>query len=288
VQKFLDTLRRSAMTQILIEAKVLEVALTDEFAAGINWGAINFTGLSLIEGNFAAQAMNPAATSAFTATLNLKDLDPVISALSRYGTVRALSSPRVTVMNNQPAVVNVAENKIYFEIDVEQSTTGDPPVINTTFTTTQKSAPEGVLMNVVPTANADTGEIVLAVRPTVSKEVRSVEDPTIKLNFPDADIANLIPQLSVQEIDSIIKMQSGQTMVMGGLMRDQNIVSRQGMPVLGDVPMLGAIFRNHSDRIQKSELVIFLKATIMPGSTVDEMDRRLYKSFGKDRRPAQL
>ena len=94
--------------------------------------------------------------------------------------------------------------------------------------------------------------------------------------------------MSVQEMDSILKMQSGQTMVMGGLMKDNNTVSQLGVPVLGDIPGVGALFRSHGDRMQKSELVIFLKASIVPGSNVEEMDRKIYKQFGNDTRSFRM
>ena len=296
MKKFLDTVHRSTTTQILIEAKVLEVALTDEFAAGIDWSSIS----AVIQANFGSPGFTSPATSTFSATFGLGDglrgrgLQPVISALSRFGTVRALSSPRVTVMNNQPAVVNVTENKVYFTIQVTTipgvGTPTPPPTVS--YNSTQQSVPEGVLLNVVPTANADTGEIILAVRPTVTKQVGSVEDPVIPLTLASLpappDIKSLIPQMSVQEMDSIVKMQSGQTMVMGGLMRDQNVVSEEGIPVIGSIPLIGSLFHNHGDRVQKSELVIFLKSTIIPGANVDEMDRKIYNGFSQDRRPVRL
>ncbi len=281
VQKFLNTLRRISMTQILIEAKVLEVTLTDEFATGIDWGSINLTGLLSVEGLFESPGFATPSTNVFKLNLDLgSGFNPVVNALSRFGTVRALSSPRVTVMNNQPAVVNVTNNKVYFEIETTVTpATATSAEIRTT-TETIKSAPEGVLMSVLPTANLDTGEIILVVRPTVSKISGQVDDPV--------NVGNKIPELSVQEIDSIVKMQSGQTIVMGGLMKDHNLVGQDGIPVLGDIPVLGALFRNHSDIIQKNELVIFLKATILPGGNVDDLDRSLYKNFGMDRRPARL
>ncbi|MCK5556577.1 MAG: type II and III secretion system family protein, partial [Alphaproteobacteria bacterium] len=218
VQKFINTLRRISMTQILIEARVLEVTLSDEFATGIDWGNINLTGLVSLQGLFESPGFATPSTNVFKANIDLgSGFRPVINALSRFGTVRALSSPRVTVMNNQPAVVNVTNNKVYFEIITTQTPSaivgGDPTI---TKTGTTKTAPEGVLMNVVPTANIDTGEIILVVRPTVSKISNQVDDPV--------NAGNKIPELSVQEIDSIVKMQSGQTLVMGGLMKDQNIV----------------------------------------------------------------
>lgn len=283
VQKFLSDFRKMTMTQVLIEARVLEVSLTDEFATGIDWGKVSLTGLTSVTGTLTAPNFAAPSSNLFTANFDLNSgLKPVISALSRFGTVRALSSPRVLVMNNQPAAVNVSSNKIYFDIQTTQTPSaivGGAPTV--TRTGTVKSTPEGVLMNVLPTANFDTGEIILAVRPTVSKITAQVDDPV--------NAGNTIPELSVQEIDSIVKLQSGQTMVMGGLMKDDNTISEEGIPVLGDVPMIGALFRNHGDRVQKSELVILLRATIVPGGTnADDMDRKMYRDFSQDRRPLRL
>lgn len=208
--------------------------------------------------------------------------------------MRALSSPRVTVLNNQPAIVNVAQNNVYFEFDVQitEGTVDLAPRI--TVDSTQKGIPEGVLMTVVPTANPDTGEILLTVRPSVSTITSFIPDPTIPLSLafngldPSDAPPNQIPQVSVQEIDSVLRIQSGQTMVMGGLMRDNNSVETQGVPILSDIPLLGKVFSSHQDRTSKQELVIFMKAQIIPGSNVHEIDKRLYNTFGQDRRPSRM
>lgn len=297
VQKFLSDLGRVSTTQIQIEAKVLEVALTDEYATGIDWNTFNLTGLSNVTINMPAggsAALSPVTSNVFTAKLDLGDnLNLAVQAMSRFGTVRALSSPRVTVLNNQPATVNVAENKVFFDLSV----TVTPAILSNgvvtspavqSWTVERQSVPEGVLMSVVPTANPDTGEILLSLRPTITKITKEIEDPVIKLVEPASDVQNLIPQMAVQEIDSIVKMQSGQTIVMGGLMKDSNQVTDTGVPVLGDIPLIGNMFKSHNDKIQKSELVIFLHATIVPGANADEMDRKIYKDYSLDRRPVRM
>jgi general secretion pathway protein D len=249
---------------------------------------------------------SPQAGTAFTTTLDLAHgFKPVITALSTFGTVRSLSSPRVTVVNNQSAVVNVAKDLVYFstQVTVTPSTAqGVPPT--TSFNTTQQSVPDGVLLNVTPTANPDTGDIILTLRPTVSKQVGTVTDPVIALNVVgeggaqglnnytqltqlDPSIGQ-VPEMFVQEIDSTLKMQSGQTMIMGGLMKDGNTVNQAGVPVLGDIPGIGAIFHSHGDNVTKSELVIFLQASIVPGTNVQDVDRKLYKEFGNDTRPFSM
>lgn len=279
VKKFLDTYRKITMTQILIETKVLEVSLSDEFMTGIQWGNLDFGRHLNAQLDFPNAGIDPlAGGSQFNVNLDLGHLfNPMVRMLSTYGTVRALSSPRVTVMNNQPAVVNVSRNRVYFTATSAGSTTttnGVTTTIPPTFS--PASAPEGVLLNVLPTANPDTGEIILSLRPTVSKITAMIPDPGL--------VGNSVPELSVQEIDSIVKMQSGQTMVMGGLMRDDNTVSTEGVPVAADIPVIGNLFRNRSDDVRKSELVILLQATIAPGSTVDINDRRIYNAFAKERR----
>lgn len=299
VKKFLEDFRRRATTQVLIEARVLQVELKDEFATGINWSEIvrstpTFSDTPSFQGTFAQPSLSPATTGIFNAIFKLGDLEAGIQAISRFGTVRALSSPRVTVLNNQPAIVNVAQNNVYFEFDVQitEGTVDLAPRI--TVDSTQKGIPEGVLMTVVPTANPDTGEILLTVRPSVSTITSFIPDPTIPLSLafngldPSDAPPNQIPQVSVQEIDSVLRIQSGQTMVMGGLMRDNNSVETQGVPILSDIPLLGKVFSSHQDRTSKQELVIFMKAQIIPGSNVHEIDKRLYNTFGQDRRPSRM
>ncbi len=289
VKKFIDKIRRISMAQVKIEAKILEVSLTDEFSTGIDWGNIGLFSTDGAPGEFGFELSMPAPTlasgvsaSTFTANINLgKDFHPVVTALSRYGTVRSLSSPRITVMNSQPAVVNMTSNKVYFTIEQEQTAStaeGVAPTVTTT--STAQTVAEGVLLNVLPTVNVDTGEIILSIRPTISNITSTVEDPVFEGNF--------IPELNVQEMDSVVRVQSGQTVIMGGLMQDKNAMSTTGIPVLGDVPMLGKLFSNQGDNIQKSELVIMIQATIVPGSNVDEMDRELYRKFSMDRRPVKL
>lgn len=288
VKKYLDDFRRNSMAQIEIQAKILEVSLKDEYATGIDWGSIKFfstDGTSSDAGMSINMPYSGTGTGTFTANISLaRFFQPVVQALSQYGTVRALSSPRVTVMNSRPAVVNMTRNVVYFTIEREQSvssssgSSGD--VVVETVNSTPNTAAEGVLLNVLPTANVDTGEIILSIRPTVSNITDSIEDPVNE--------GNTIPEMSVQEIDSIVKVQSGQTVVMGGIMRDNSTASQSGVPILGDVPVIGNLFSSHTDKIQKNELVILLQATLVPGSNAHDTDRELYREFGLDRHPVKF
>lgn len=296
VEKYLKEFIRRTTTQVVIEAKVLQVDLNDEYATGIDWAKMNLTGMA----NFDISGISPGVASqtasGITGVLSVADVNLAVQAVSEFGTVRALSSPRVTVLNNQQALVNVSENNIYFTFDVESTeattTTGRSINVDSEI----ESAPEGVVLSVVPSANPDTGEVIMIVRPTISRIASSVDDPTVGLSLVSIGVdpttsgipKNAIPQVSVQEIDSILRLQSGQIAMMGGLMKDSNNVTQAGVPVLGDIPYLGSLFKSHVDKVNKSELVIFIKATIAPGANIDDMDRKLYNTMGNDRRPSRM
>ena len=298
VSEYLDDLRRISTAQILIEAKILEVSLSDEFATGIDWGDTGFTGL-ISTASFPRPGLTNAPADAFTATLKIGgDTNIVVDALNQFGTVRALSSPRLTVLNNQSAILNVVRNSVFFEFDVTVEVDDDTGDETREVSTEIRSVPEGVMLNVVPSVNFETGEITLMLRPTVTNIANRIPDPSIDIQFAGSDpatiaalgdVSNLIPELAVQELDSVVKMQSGEVVLMGGLMQDQNQVTETGVPVLGNMPVVGKLFSSQKDNITKSELVIFLKATLVPGSEgIHDVDKELYKNFGQDRRPFRM
>jgi len=252
VSAYLIDLRKSMTAQVLIEAKILEVSLTDP--ANNNF-VVGFLG---------------------------NDIQALVQAMSGFGNVRALASPRLTVLNNQSAVLNVATNRVFFEIETETETT--EVGITRNVEAEIRNVPEGILVNVQPSINLDTQTVSMAVRPTITRIVNTVQDPSV-----DPDISAPVPELNVQEIDSVIQVKSGQPVVMGGLLQDRVIGSREAVPVLGEIPMVGNLFRNQSDSIVKTELVILLKATIMQGNNnIDDTDRDLYRAFAQDRRPFKL
>lgn len=293
VAEYLQQVKRSVTSQVLIEAKILEVSLTDEFSTGIDWSRISLTGQATLD--FASpqrvflDATTPAGAGT-TLTVGGNDINAVISALSRFGTVRALSSPRLTVLNNQSAALNVAENLVYFELDVETNTS-DAGIV-TTVESEVRNVPEGVLINVQPSINLDEHSVSMSIRPTVTNVDRFETDPAVAIAAAAAGapgVASQIPVVQVQEFDSVIKMNSGQAVIMGGLMQDRAQVSENGIPVLSEVPLIGNVFKSHVDSIQKTELIVFLKATIMDGGdNIHNTDRETYKLFSDDRRPLNL
>lgn len=292
IEEYLKEVKRSTTAQVLIEAKVLEVSLNDEYAAGINWDKIDVgdTTLSFLNaGTLARPFLNGETTqeSNFKLSVLGNDATAVVDALSRFGTVHALASPRLTVLNNQTAALNVATNQVYFEIDVDVSSTDAGT--QTTIDSEIRNVPEGVLINVQPSIDLNAQSVSMAVRPTITRITEYKEDPAVAY-LGVAGVSSGIPVVNVQEMDSVIKVGSGQAVVMGGLLQDRSSAEDRGVPVLSEIPILGNAFKNHTDRVQKTELVIFLKATIVDsdGKTISPADRDLYKRFSGDRRPLDL
>lgn len=289
IESYLKDLRRATTSQVLIEAKVLEVQLNDEFLAGINWQDFGSLGDFSVDLNLPTPVMNPDnGANIFSAALTGNDFGAAVSALSRYGTVHALASPRLTVINNQPAVLSVAKNSVYFELDVTRTTTGSPPVTDTTVDSQIKTVPEGVLINVLPSIDLDHNQVSMSVRPTVTRIDSFKNDPGVSILA--AGIESPIPELNVQEIDSVVRMKSGQAMVMGGLLEDRSTSTQNGIPVASEIPLIGGLFRNQNDSVKKTELVIFLKATIINDgdSNIHTTDKELYRTFAQDRRPTKM
>jgi general secretion pathway protein D len=191
----------------------------------------------------------------------------------------------VTVLNNQSAALNVAQNVVYFEIDVE-TTTSETGIV-TTFDTDAKTVPEGVLINVQPAIDLDLQRVAMAIRPTITSITGFTNDPNPEL--ADAGVESPVPNVNVQEFDSVIQINDGQTVVLGGLIQDRVESRREALPVLGEAPIFGAMFRRQNDTIEKTELVVFLKATIVDGNeTIHNTDKDLYRTFSSDRRPLKL
>jgi MSHA type pilus biogenesis protein MshL len=293
VESYLKDLRRSTTSQVLIEAKVLEVTLSDEFATGIDWTQLESIGDFSISGiTFPKPSFTPTTSNTIRFGFAGNDISAFVSALSRFGTVHALASPRLTVLNNQAAVLNVAKNQVYFELDITVTAGTTTSAGQTTVESEIKSVPEGVLINVLPSIDLDKRTISMQVRPSITKIDSFVSDPGVA--FASASlttpIESLIPIMNVQEVDSVLNMNDKQMMVMGGLLQDTTSSEQQGVPVASEVPILGGLFRNQNDKVSKKELVIFMKATILdePEDSIHQTDKDLYRVFGQDRRPSKL
>ncbi len=299
VFEYLNDLRRSVTSQVLVEAKVFEVSLADEFKTGIEWQALTANGQGVIEffdptSGIIGDLTDPNGTVATNSNFGIGyvggDAAAFLEAISGFGTVRALASPRLTVLNNQSAVLNVATNRVFFELDVDRETDDDTGDVTIEIDTEIKSVPEGVLINVQPSINLENRTISMFIRPTITRIVGTVLDPSVQFVAGGDGIESAIPEVNIQEIDTVVKVNSGQPIVMGGLLQDRVTNNTQGVPVVGEIPVVGNLFKTRSDLVSKTELVIFLKATLVESAndTIHNTDRDLYKAFSGDRRPLKL
>lgn len=294
IQKHLDSVTSAIQRQVLIEATIVEVLLADAFQAGIDWSRLPISGgLSITQallGGFNAGATGAGAspgnalTIAYTnPTTNIGNISGTVKLLEEFGSSRVLSSPKLMAMNNQTALLKVVDNLVYFEIKADTTTSSTGPS-QTTFNTTAKSVAVGVVMGVTPQINED-GRVLLNVRPTISRLNTSqpfVNDPNPSLcdAARTTCIANPVPQIQVREMESVLQVVSGQTVILGGLMQDNTSVSREQIPgtdALGD--KLGNLFRFRNEGARKSELVIFLRPTVINNPSLDTDELKFFQRF---------
>ncbi|GEO82847.1 type II secretion system protein GspD [Pararhodospirillum oryzae] len=288
VAAYLDRVRESMAVQVLIEAKILEVSLQDQYRSGIDWTALGEDGdfrlnIPGTQSVVSAPLTDAAATVTLggTATLGAVDLSTLVQFINRFGAVRTLSSPRLTVMNNQTAVLKVAENEVYFVLDADTIT--NDGVTRTTYSSQINTVPIGLVMTVQPSVEPGQGRITLGVRPTVSRIASRVADPAVSLQNDAID--SLIPVVEVRELDSVVTIDDGAVVVMGGLMQERMDRVERGVPWLQDVPLVGRLFRADTQQTDVVELIVLLRATVVGGSHAHPADRDLYNTFGPDPRP---
>jgi general secretion pathway protein D len=284
IREFLDSVLANVRRQVLIEATIAEVQLNNEYQQGIDWqrlrtGATSTgrsafgTGQSGTEFNQTV-ANTPAGvtTNAFLlgGAIVSQNLNIAIRLLESFGDVKVLSSPKVSALNNQTALLRVTRDIVYFTITPSQApvtiTGGLPQAIPVAFTTTPNVAAEGFMMTVLPLIT-DTDTIVLNIRPTIRRKVADQTDPNPALAAQQTQ--NLIPVFETREMDSVLRIQSGQTAVLGGLMQDSVENIEDGIPGLSQIPFLRDIFSQQRKINRKTELVIFLRATVIRDASIE-------------------
>ncbi len=299
VQEFIDKVMGSAKKQVLIEATIVEVRLNDSFQAGIDWSRLNNSasnsgfvfGQTLGSKGFnfnpntgaVSQGGTNALGVASTAGLFAGYLNPAsaigniaasITLLKQFGDTKVLSSPKLMVLNNQTAVLKVVDNLVYFTVQAQQSQAAVGGGVLSTITTTPNTVPVGVVMSVTPQVN-DTGNVNINVRPTISRVLSFVRDPNPQL----LAIPSQIPQIQVREMESILQVSSGSTAVLGGLMQDEIQRNSDKVPGLSDIPGVGKAFTGKNDASQKTELVIFLRPTVIPNASLESDELQSYKQY---------
>jgi MSHA type pilus biogenesis protein MshL len=319
IKRFLKEIETNASSQVLIEAKIVEVALNESYQSGINWsrlgnGSVSYTGLfDTVSASTANAGVTPASFTVLSERLfgTGVDLSAAVRMLDEFGTTRALSSPRLNAMNNQQAVLTFAEKIVYFKVRIRVTaavagtggSVGAPAIVEVN--SEENHAPVGILLSLLPTINKETNEVTLSVRPTLTRVTQFITDPSFpiqvavalnRLNNTDAELIEKIrntdsrvPQIETRELDSILKLKSGQVMVIGGLLEDRITNNDAGVPAVSDIPFFGNLFKSVEKMNTKKELVIFIRATIVDAhGNVTDSQKALYNKFIQDPDPLRF
>jgi len=278
IQKFLDQVTTRAQRQVLIEATVTEVTLTDRYQAGIDWRRIAGD-YSYVQTLMGGNLGTPPAYSIEYNNPDSKfgDITAIVRLLEQFGTVKVLSSPKIMALNNQTSILKVVDNIVYFttEVQIRESDSRTTETLTTRYQTEINTLPVGLVMTVTPQIS-EYDEIILNIRPTISRIIGYKNDPNPDL--VGAGIINPIPEIQIREIESLLKINNGNIAIIGGLMQDETNQNRLGVPILSTLPLIGDLFNYRDDTYKKTELVIFLRPVIIKnaGVTDDLQDYQKY------------
>lgn len=271
IRKFLQASEESVQRQVVLEARVIELTLADEYQQGINWTQIlshsgdtdfRFSAAASTSGNEITGALGGISSLSFVN----QDFSGVLSLLSTQGNVQVLSSPRVTAMNNQKAVIKVGSDE-YFVTDVSNQST-----VNAS---TTQNAPDvqltpffsGIALDVTPQID-ERGSVILHVHPSVIETEEQQKVVTIN----QEQLVLPLAQSVIRESDTVIKARSGEIVVIGGLMSTSTTDNTSKAPYVGDIPLFGNLFKNKREAVSKRELVILIKPTVVkPGTWQNQL-----------------
>lgn len=277
VREFLGISQQRMQRQVILEAKILEVTLSDGYQQGINWSKAftsNGADYSIGRGSIVKDGNGNILSSVLPGVdaigtllggqsnlvISSGSFDAVLNFMSTQGDLNVLSSPRVTASNNQKAVIKVGTDEYYVTDLSSVVGTGDnsepsPELELTPFFS-------GISLDVTPQID-DQGNVLLHVHPAVIEVDEQVKD----IGYGDTRISLPLARSSIRESDSVIRAQDGDVVVIGGLMKSNTVDQVSKVPFFGDLPAMGHLFRNTSKLTQKTELVILLKPTVVGVNT---------------------
>ena len=273
VKAFLDVSEEIIQRQVVLEARIIEVSLDDGYQQGINWGQIlansgstdfQFSNTPSSIGNNISAALGNVTSLSF---IN-KDFSGVLSLLSTQGNVQVLSSPRVTAINNQKAVIKVGNDE-YFVTDVSSQSTISSSTTSVVPNIELTPFFSGIALDVTPQIDAD-GMVLLHVHPSVIETQE--QEKIVTLNQEQFVLP--LAQSNIRESDTVIRAKSGEIVVIGGLMQSIISEAESKTPLLGDIPILGNLFTNKRNSEIKKELVILIKPTVVGKDTWKQELRR--------------
>ena len=243
--------------EVLIEAKIIQIILSDQFKMGVDWEAVvsDFHSVNLLS-DFDLIGSTSKRGKLSVGTLSTDDYTVLLEALDTVGVTNILSSPRITTLDNEEAKILVGSTEPYVT-----TTTTTPATGAVTTAESVNFIDVGVKLYVTPTIH-DDDYITMKIKPEVSSVTR----------FVTTGNNNTIPVVETSQAETTVMVKNGVTIVIGGLIKDEKIDSVNKIPILGDLPILGAAFRNKNQLLRKTELVIFLTPQIISGDTRTEED----------------
>lgn len=282
VQEYLNRVASGSRRQVLIEATIVEVSLSDQYQAGIDWKIFKNTSDGTPQdnrGNLTQSSLGNTLSNlpytlltykkAASGLLNGADITATIKALEQFGKTKVISSPKIMALNNQTALLKVVDEKVYFTVSVQVTpATKDTPEKREYISTPQK-VPVGIVMSVTPQIS-ENDAVSLNVRPTITRLTGYRSDPSGQV---------LVPEIQVREVESTLRLASNETAVLGGLIQDQIQNQRTGTPFMSRLPWgVGDLFSTRDDVAQKTELVIFLRPVVVrdPSLNGDLADFKQY------------
>ena len=265
VANYLAIVEARILRQVHIQARVIEVEMNEQFSAGIDWTAVLHSAANAVT---LTQKLAPTSgQSGFTMGVNIKDFTGLLSAFASQGRVNVMASPRVMAMNNEPAVMRVGTQDIFFTTQ-SQIDSGTGQILQTAVT--PQAITEGITLNVIAQIS-DDGIIHLSIQPSITERTGTAT----------SRLGDQVPIVSVRETDTVVRVHEGETIVIAGLMQERTTGDKSKVPVLGDVPLIGGLFRQDNRTKKKVDLVILLTPTVVTPGDVAAMSssdqQRLYE-----------
>ncbi len=270
IEDYLKATELSLNRQVILEAQILEVTLNDAFQSGISWAQVVDSGAGIL--SFAGQPVVDSSSlplgGVFQIDYQRGNFDALIHLLKQQGDVRVLSSPRVSATHNQKAVIKVGSDE-FFVTEVTNTTTAIGSTAQTAPSLTLTPFFSGISLDVTPQIS-EQNEVLLHVQPTISE----VDDQNKEIILGDQEFNLPLALSSVRQADTMVRARNGQVVVIGGLMSDSRSRRDNRVPLLGDIPGVGHLFRQNRFSDRKTELIILLRPTVVDNDAVWEAASR--------------
>ncbi len=280
VSSYLNRLRERLHKQVLLETKIFELRYKDSNSTGVDWSKFDLSIGGKVSNSVSGDKYGFISAPSFAFNYNFA-MDGLIDFLDRYGDVNVLSTPKILTLNNQPAVINVG-NQINYRYE-SGSVSATNVGASTTNTYIMSSVFVGLTLNIVPEIT-DDGFVILRVNPVVSEELdqdNGLISSTTTTTSSDS-VRTMPPDIKIKQLSSIVKAKDGARVLIGGLVSTRNYQENSSVPLLGDIPLLGRLFRHSGMETDKVELIIVITPKIIKHHdfpSIDVAEQQLFGSF---------